>query len=665
MALTPIDFPDDPSTGDSFTAGNGVTYTWYNNRWNGKVNDVILTVPPEEIELNMLQDVCDDVPADGDVLTWDGTEWCGKEGPADGVSPVVTVGATNTLPAGSPANVTQAPTADGTELTFSIPKGDKGDPGTGIEFKGTIEGSGPPDFDGTDDGDMWVDADGNAWIWEGAWVDGGDFTGPPGTPGTQVSVGSTTTVGPSQPAAVTETTDGDNLQLNFFIPKGDKGDAGSVDNMPDGVVAETGHYENGDLKDGIKFGRGGGSDRTYEIDFAVRTDVTFNGTVDFDSRGTVTGLDLETLDNVTLSNPQPGDVLKHAGGGQWVNGTVSGGSGSDVDLTDYTKRNQNEIITKGWEWQLPLGENFIVRKSPDNDDGSYVELGRQGKVILNGGNEGNIFDTAITFFNNVTRAAWPFDVKLQLARVPFLKSDEYDEVYGLRAIGAGITFALNEEDPMGLVNITPLGIDIKRLKNTPARFGSIDFGEVDDLNSANDSFDVRMRMNDLDIGGGDVEKALFVQGNGIVVIPTQEDDGEKQGRIFITPKFLDVTREDGKPRIRFGRNELPGSVSQTFAQIFGNDPDLTINAGGGDILFVDKNGTTSLQSLRNSGGGGGGGTFPNAGYGLYYTGNTLNVDGTEFVSIDQVREIAREIAYDIISDFFDTDAVDVSESSGE
>ena len=51
-----------PSTGDSFTADNGVIYTWYNNRWNGKVNDVILTVPPDEIDLNMLQDVCDDVP---------------------------------------------------------------------------------------------------------------------------------------------------------------------------------------------------------------------------------------------------------------------------------------------------------------------------------------------------------------------------------------------------------------------------------------------------------------------------------------------------------------------------------------------------------------------------------------------------------------------------
>ena len=67
---------------------------------------------------------------------------------------------------------------------------------------------------------------------------------------------------------------------------------------------------------------------------------------------------------------------------------------------------------------------------------------------------------------------------------------------------------------------------------------------------------------------------------------------------------------------------------------FGNDPDLTINAGGGDILFVDKNGTTSLQSLRNSGGGGGGGTFPNAGIGLYYTGSTLNVDPNIDVNVD-------------------------------
>ena len=248
MALTPIDFPDDPSTGDSFTAGNGVTYTWYNNRWNGKVNDVILTVPPEDIELNMLQDVCDDVPADGDVLTWDGTEWCGKEGPVDGVSPVVTVGATNTLPPGSPANVTQAPTADGTELTFSIPQGEKGEPGTGINLRALLMKQVHQilmDLLTVTCGLMLMTTHGSGKMVLGLTLEA--IQGPPGTPGTQVSVGSTTTVEPGQPAAVTETIDGNNLQLNFFIPKGEKGDAGSIDNMPDGVVAETGHYENGDL----------------------------------------------------------------------------------------------------------------------------------------------------------------------------------------------------------------------------------------------------------------------------------------------------------------------------------------------------------------------------------------------------------------------------------
>ena len=102
----------------------------------------------------------------------------------------------------------------------------------------------------------------------------------------------------------------------------------------------------------------------------------------------------------------------------------------------------------------------------------------------------------------------------------------------------------------------------------------------------------------------------------------------------ITPKFLDITRADGKPRIRFGSNENPQSQTNAFAQILAIDPDLTIQADGGEILFVDKNGTTSLQSLRNSGGGGGGGTFPNAGIGLYYTGSTLNVDSSVVLSED-------------------------------
>ena len=85
MALTPIDFPDDPETGDSFDAPNGVTYTFYNNRWNGKVTDVILTVPPDEVYLYDLADVCAEPATAGQYLVWDDEEdkWCPADGPSE------------------------------------------------------------------------------------------------------------------------------------------------------------------------------------------------------------------------------------------------------------------------------------------------------------------------------------------------------------------------------------------------------------------------------------------------------------------------------------------------------------------------------------------------------------------------------------------------------
>ena len=611
MALTPIDFPDDPQTGDSFTAGNGVTYTWYNNRWNGKVNDVILTVPPDEIELNMLQDVCDDVPADGDVLTWDGTEWCGKEGPVDGVSPVVTVGATNTLPAGSPANVTQAPTADGTELTFSIPKGDKGDPGTGIEFKGTIEGSGPPDFDGTDDGDMWVDADGNAWIWEGAWVDGGDFTGPPGTPGTQVSVGSTTTLDAGQPAAVTESVDGTNLQLNFFIPKGDKGDPGSVDNLPDGVVAETGHYENGDLKEGIKFGRGGGGDR-YPIDFAVRTDVTFNGSVDFDSRGTVSGLELNTLDNVSTNNPQVGQVLKYAGNNFWSNADDTGSS-SDVDLSDYTKRNTNEIITKEWQFQdrsIIAGIELINRTNPFN---------------------GAIIPAYIDFHD---KTSWENDTDYEVR----LQID--DIVYGdgttrkmLDVIGQGIQVrsAPNLTYKTGGINLLPTGIDLWR--DDAGDFAHIDF-KLDESDLS--TYECRFEMRDVEYLPGEKYKYLQVRGQGMQIREHPDETGTRRsGLVNILPVGIDLVRNYA--HIDFKQDP---SLTTYDSRILQNENKDFFLMTKGTMYLQDRSGSYPLSAL--SGGSGGGGGYPGAGYGLYYTnGSTLNVDTSVVLSENSANAEAK------------------------
>ena len=634
MALTPIDFPDDPSTGDSFTAGNGVTYTWYNNRWNGKVNDVILTVPPEEIELNMLQDVCDDVPADGDVLTWDGTEWCGKEGPVDGVSPVVTVGATNTLPAGSPANVTQAPTADGTELTFSIPQGEKGEPGTGITFKGTIDEAGPPNFDGTADGDMWVDVNDNAWIWEGGvWIDAGSFAGPPGTPGTQVSVGSTTTVEPSQPAAVTETVDGNNLQLNFFIPKGEKGDAGSIDNMPDGVVTETGHYENGDVVEGIKFGRGGGSDKTYPIDFAIRTDVTFNGAVEFDSRGTVTGLNLETLDNVTFTNPQPGDALKYAGGGQWVNGTVSGGgSGSDtIDLTPYTRRDTKEYITDNWTFERPI---YIGPNPNAADPTSKISINPSGVIELDAGD----FDTtgdggAIRFFYN--------DYEVYFGLTPIRISNTANYETGLLCRGGGITFAggdTSDAKAVGETTITPRGIDLYRNTVTGTQ-AHIDFMDGNPNNIANKEFDVRLQLANLQYGNGSQFKTLQLLGEGIEVRPP--DTAPNKGSVWVTSRGIDIARPDGYGWIRF-KNEM--SNNGYDVQLTGDNNRLEIRtAQTGGVWVSEANG--AYYKLGPAGA-----TvpvLPGAGVGLYYTGTTLNVD----TSVVKTEQEIRDIAIDVLADY--------------
>ena len=74
-------------------------------------------------------------------------------------------------------------------------------------------------------------------------------------------------------------------------------------------------------------------------------------------------LNLKPLDNVSFTNPQPGDALKYAGG-QWVNGTVSGGgSGSDtIDLTPYTRRDTKEYITDNWTFEKPIytGPNPIM-----------------------------------------------------------------------------------------------------------------------------------------------------------------------------------------------------------------------------------------------------------------------------------------------------------------
>ena len=626
MALTPIDFPDDPYTGESFTAGNGVTYTWYNNRWNGKVNDVILTVPPEDIKLRDLQDVCDTNAATGEVLTWNGTEWCPAEGPEDGVdglTPVVTVAATNTLPAGSQANVTQAPTPDGTELTFSIPKGDKGEPGTGVQFKGTIDGAGPPEFDGAEEGDMWVDANGNAWIWEGEWIDGGDFTGPPGPPGTQVQVGTTATVEPNQPASVTESISDNTLTLNFFIPKGEQGDPGRVDGMPDGVVNEVGHYKNGNLLEGIKFGRGGGSDK-YPIDFAVRTEVKFVGSVEFDSQSTVKGLFLETLDNVT-GTPSNGQYLEF-NNGYWRPVDGPSDSPADIDLSGYTKRSENEIIKGEWTFE------------------ERTQIAGAKVVGYTNPNSGNTSSFVHFYESKDWSEGQSADVALELDEITY---GDGTKLKMLDVKGGGLQVLPLNSPPnkRGGLNLLPTGIDIWRDENDPST-AHIDFKSSNTDTDSVSGFDVRMILDTFTYGAGDSYKMLDIRGGGVQIRNHPDAPEIRQGVVNILPKGIDLITP-AKPGGNFqahidfkNEDNLAGWDSRISMIGEIGKENLTILSKR-QIIFQDETGRYSLANLAGSSGGGGGGGLPQSGYGLYYSNiNTLNVNTSVIATKADIANIS-------------------------
>ena len=99
---------------------------------------------------------------------------------ADGATPTIKIGTVTTGAAGSSAAVTASTSGTTTTLNFTIPKGDKGDTGSG----------------------------------------GGSGTTP------TIKVGTTTTGAAGTNASVTSSTSGTTTTFNFTIPKGDKGDTG-------------------------------------------------------------------------------------------------------------------------------------------------------------------------------------------------------------------------------------------------------------------------------------------------------------------------------------------------------------------------------------------------------------------------------------------------------
>ncbi|CAM5591997.1 hypothetical protein [Rhodanobacter lindaniclasticus] len=158
------------------------------------------------------------------------------KGPAgdDGVSPTITVNSTTTGAAGSSAAVTNSGTSTAVALDFVVPRGDKGDPGAGIEIAGSVATYGDlPTGLGTGDAGKayFVAADGDLYIWDGAAFpadgSGTTFQGPAGTAAT-IAVGTVTTGAAGSSASVTNAGTSSAASFNFTIPRGDKGDTGDT-----------------------------------------------------------------------------------------------------------------------------------------------------------------------------------------------------------------------------------------------------------------------------------------------------------------------------------------------------------------------------------------------------------------------------------------------------
>ena len=108
----------------------------------------------------------------------------GAEG-RPGDSATIEVGTTTTGEPGTEALVVNVGNANDAIFDFVIPRGDKGEQGTGLTIKGTVPTSSALPTTGNEPGDMWITTDtGHGWTWDGdSWVDAGPVQGPPGPPG--------------------------------------------------------------------------------------------------------------------------------------------------------------------------------------------------------------------------------------------------------------------------------------------------------------------------------------------------------------------------------------------------------------------------------------------------------------------------------------------------
>lgn len=191
----------------------------------------------------------------------------GETGP-QGSAATVSIGTTTTGNPGTSASVTNSGTSSEAVFNFTIPKGDTGSPGakgdTGAVFTPSVSSEGIISW--TNNGGLQNPSSVNI---KGPKGDNGS----PGSPGSSatITVGSTTTSDPGTSASVTNSGTSSAAIFNFTIPKGEKGDPGTsgspgepatvsigttttLDPTQDATVTNTGTSSNGVFNFGIPRG---------------------------------------------------------------------------------------------------------------------------------------------------------------------------------------------------------------------------------------------------------------------------------------------------------------------------------------------------------------------------------------------------------------------------
>jgi hypothetical protein len=113
-------------------------------------------------------------------------------------------------------------------------KGEQGEPGQGVKIAGSLPNPGPPPQPGVDDGEFWIDSNGDGWVWSAetaSWINTGPVQGPAGPQGPQGIQGVQGVPGDVGPVGA----QGIQGEPGVKGDKGDKGDPGAQ-----GIQGETG-----------------------------------------------------------------------------------------------------------------------------------------------------------------------------------------------------------------------------------------------------------------------------------------------------------------------------------------------------------------------------------------------------------------------------------------